>query len=170
MRSIVIADGTGNTVTLMKDLEFEVVPEFVGGTVTMASGRTVRDHVGIKNTLKIPTGWLSPADLSKLCRMIGAGQVLWISYPDVDGDRTEEFWVNPPVRKSFSYDKNGVNQWYGVELTASQYGVTAIEKPPSSGNSALYAEIVDGAFVITAGSAAAVSNGAFVIGQGEENA
>lgn len=126
MRRIVIADEFGNSVELMKDLEFEIIPEFVGETVIMASGRTVRDHVGIKNTLKIPTGWLSPADLSKLCRMIGAGQVLWMSYPDVDGDHTEEFWVNPPVRKSFKYGADGVEQWYGVELTASQYGVNTV--------------------------------------------
>ena len=125
MRRIVIEDDAGNSVTLLMDIEFEIVPKFVGETVTMASGRTVRDHVGIKNTLRIPTGWLSPQDLSLLCRMIAAGQVLWISYPDVDGDHREEFWVNPPVRKSFSYDKDGVKQWYGVELTASQYGVSA---------------------------------------------
>jgi hypothetical protein len=122
----VIRDDAGNEVILMKDLEFEIIPEFVGETVTMASGRTVRDHVGIKNTLRIPTGWLSPEDLGRLCRMIGAGHVLRISYPDVDGDHTEEFWVNPPVRKSFKYGADGVEQWYGVELTASQYGVSTV--------------------------------------------
>ncbi len=126
MRRISISDNNGNTVTLLYDLEFEIAPEFVGETVTMASGRTVRDHVGIKNTLRIPTGWLSPADLALLCRMIAQGQVLWISYPDVDGDHTEEFWIDPPVRKSFKYDKDGVSQWYGVELTASQYGVSVV--------------------------------------------
>lgn len=126
MRRIVIADDAGNTVILLSDLEFEIIPEFVGETVTMASGRTVRDHVGIKNKLRIPTGWLSPEDLGRLCRMIAAGQILWISYPDVDGDHTEEFWVNPPVRKSFKYGADGVEQWYGVELTASQYGVSTV--------------------------------------------
>lgn len=126
MRRISVVDSVGNTVEFIKDLEFEIVPEFVGETAVMASGRTVRDHVGIKNTLRIPTGWLSPADLSKLCRMIGAGKVLTIRYPDVDGDHTDEFWVTPPVRKAFSYDEDGVSQWYGVELTAEQYGVTTV--------------------------------------------
>lgn len=169
MRRIVISDDAGNEVALIKDLEFEIMPEFVGETVMMASGRTVRDHVGIKNTLKIPTGWLSPEDLGRLCRMIGAGQVLWISYPDVDGDHTDEFWVNPPRRKSFSYDKDGVKQWYGVELTASQYGVSTISTP-APGGSTLSADIVDGAFVITGNASGAVSDGAFVIGQGGGNA
>lgn len=125
MRSISITDGE-NTVVLMKDLEFEIKPEFVGETVTMASGRTVRDHAGIKNTLHVPTGWLSPAELNLLCRMIGAGNVLIIRYPDVDGDHEDEFWVDPPVRKSFSYGPDGVKQWYGVELKAVQYGVSTV--------------------------------------------
>ena len=72
--------------TLLTDLEFTIVPEFVGESATMASGRVVRDHVGIKNKLVIPTGWLSPTDLGTLCRMIAQGQTLTILYPDVDGD------------------------------------------------------------------------------------
>lgn len=124
MRKISIYDEYGNTVTLLSDLEFEIIPEFVGETVTMASGRTVRDHVGVKNTLRIPTGWLSPADLNLLNRMISRGHILRIRYPDVDGEHDEEFWVDPPVRKAFSYDADGVKQWYGVELSASQCGVS----------------------------------------------
>lgn len=126
MRRISVSDAFGNTVVFLRDLEFEIRPEFTGETATMASGRTVRDHVGIKNVLHIPTGWLSPDDLALLCRMIGAGKVLTIRYPDVDGDHAEEFWVTPPVRRAFSYDEDGVRQWYGVELTAEQYGVSPI--------------------------------------------
>ena len=94
MRRIKISDRFGNFVVLLTDIEFEIRPEFVGETATMASGRTVRDHVGIKNALHIPTGWLSPADLARLCQMIGAGDVLTIDYPDVDGDHSGEFWVS----------------------------------------------------------------------------
>lgn len=125
MRRIAITDGE-NVVVLLTDLEFEIKPEFIGETATMASGRAVRDHVGIKNTLVIPTGWLSPEDLAILSRMIARGQVLTISYPDVDGDHEDEFWVDPPVRKSFSYGPDGVKQWYGVELKAVQYGVSTV--------------------------------------------
>lgn len=126
MRRIRISDKNGNAVVLLTDLEFEIRPEFVGETATMASGRTVRDHVGIKNGLHVPTGWLSPEDLALLCRMIGAGDVLTIDYPDVDGDRSGEFWVSLPVRKAFSYGEDGVSQWYGVDLTAEQYGVSPL--------------------------------------------
>lgn len=125
MRRISITDGE-QTVVLLTDLEFEIKPEFVGETATMASGRTVRDHVGIKNTLVIPTGWLSRDDLALLTRMIACGQILTIRYPDVDGDHDDEFWLDPPVRRAFSYGTDGVKQWYGVELTAYQYGVSAV--------------------------------------------
>lgn len=125
MRSISITNGE-DTVTLLPDLEFTITPEFVGETATMASGRVVRDYVGIKNKLTVPTGWLSPEDLALLCQMIASGQVLTIRYPDVDGEHEEEFWIDMPKRKSFSYGADGVKQWYGVELTAAQYGVTVL--------------------------------------------
>ncbi len=126
MRRISVSDEFGNSVVFLRDLEFEIRPAFTGETAVMASGRTVRDHVGIKNVLHIPTGWLSPEDLALLCRMIGVGNALVIRYPDVDGDHAEEFWVSPPVRKAFLYDADGVRQWYGVELTAEQYGVSPV--------------------------------------------
>lgn len=125
MRSITITGSLGS-VTLLKDLVFTITPQPVGETATMASGRTVRDHVGEKRVLTIPTGWLSPEDLLLLCTMISRDQVLLIRYPDLGGDREEEFWVDPPVRKSFAYDADGVSQWYGVTLTATQYGVTTV--------------------------------------------
>lgn len=125
MRNITISGSLG-TVTLLPDLEFTITPQPVGETATMASGRIVRDHVGEKHRLEIPTGWLSAEDLSLLCMMISKEHVLRVRYPDVDGDHEDEFWFDPPVRKSFSYDADGVKQWYGVTLTAEQYGVTTV--------------------------------------------
>lgn len=164
MRRILLTDGI-NVVVLRLDLEFEITPEFVGETAMMASGRTIRDHVGIKNKLHIPTGWLSPENLALLVRMIGRGQVLTIRYPDVDGDHEDEFWVQPPVRKAFSYGKDGVSQWYGVEIIAEQYGVTTLDKTqPEVGEPLVYAEIKDGALVVTLDLFdAEIKDGAFVV-------
>lgn len=163
MRRITISDFAGNTVVFLRDLEFEIRPEFTGETAVMASGRTVRDHVGIKNTLYIPTGWLSPTDLARLCRMIGAGEVLTIRYPDVDGDHAEEFWVSPPVRKAFAYDEDGVRQWYGVELTAEQYGITPVFDSGEAAPGVLTAEIANGALVLTTSASASISGGALTV-------
>lgn len=123
MRNITISDGT-NTVTLLSDLVFEITPKTIGTTATMASGRTVMDVVGEKITLKIPTGWLSASDLATLKGMIRSTHFLTVSYPDVDGDKTDTFYVEHPTYKSFKYGEDGVEQWYGVTLKMTQYGVS----------------------------------------------
>lgn len=122
MRNIAITDGT-NTVTLLKDLVFTISPKDIGVKATMASGKDVMDLVGVKNVLEVPTGWLSMADLSLLKSMINTRHVLTVTYPDVDGDKTGEFFVEQPVYKAFKYGPDGVEQWYGVTLTMTQQGV-----------------------------------------------
>lgn len=125
MRRITISDEY-NTVVLLPDLVFTIQPETVGTRETMASGKTVMDIVGEKITLEIPTGWLSASDLALLKAMIRRSHVLTITYPDVDGDKTDAFYVEHPVYKAFKYGADGVEQWYGVTLTATQYGVSAV--------------------------------------------
>lgn len=122
MRNIIITDGI-NTVTLLKDLEFTIEPRDVGVEATMASGKTVMDIVGTKNVLEVPTGWLSPENLSKLRDMIRTKHVLTVTYPDIDGIKTSVFVVKQPIYKAFKYDDDGVTQWYGVTLTMTQQGV-----------------------------------------------
>ena len=123
MRRITISDGD-STVTLLPDLVFSISSETVGTREVMASGRTVMDIVGEKTTLEIPTGWLSAADLALLKQMIRRSHLLTVSYPDVDGDKTEQFYVDHPVYKAFKYGADGVEQWYGVTLKMEQYGVS----------------------------------------------
>jgi hypothetical protein len=107
----------------MRDLVFTIQPQDVGATATMASGKTVMDIIGIKNELKIPTGWLSVADLRMLRSMINAKHVLSVTYPDVDGDKTRDFLFSQPEYKAIIYDEDGVSQWCGVTITATQQGV-----------------------------------------------
>lgn len=122
MRNIEITDGA-RTVTLLPALEYQITPEEIGKSATMASGREVYDFVGTKNVLTIPVGWLSPADLALLRRMIHEKHILTISYQLPEGDRSGLFLVKQPKLKSFKYDSEGVTQWYGVTLTATQYEV-----------------------------------------------
>lgn len=126
MRRITLTDGS-DTVTLLRDLVFTIGRTTVGTRETMASGKTVMDVVGEKITLEVPTGWLSPADLAKLRGMISRSHLLTVSYPDVDGDKTEQFYVDHPVYKAFKYGADGVEQWYGVTLKMEQYGVSGVK-------------------------------------------
>lgn len=122
MRQITITNGT-DTVTLLKDIVFKIHPEIIAQRAKMASGKTVEDTAGEKVHLEIPTGWLSSADLAKLRVMIRRDRLLTVSYPDVDGEKTEQFLVDSPEYKTFKYGENGVDIWYGVTLTMEAYGV-----------------------------------------------
>lgn len=125
MRKITITDGR-DSVTLLSDLEFTWTPEILGERAIMASGRTVMDVTGVKNRLEIPTGWLAPADLVKLKRMISRNVTLTVRWPSLEGDRTDECYISMPTFKSFRYGENGVTQWYGVTLSLEQAGVDEI--------------------------------------------
>lgn len=125
MRKITITDGV-DSVTLLADLEFTWRPQIIGERATMASGKTVMDVVGIKNTLEIPTGWLSPEDLSTLKRMITQNIALDVAYPGIDGGRVDTCYIEMPEFKAFKYGDDGVTQWYGVTLKMEQQGVEEI--------------------------------------------
>lgn len=125
MRKITITDGV-NVVTLLADLEFTWSPQIIGERATMASGRTVMDVTGIKNRAEIPTGWLSAGDLALLKHMIARNVSLTVSYPTVDGDRTDQCYIDMPEFKAFKYGAGGVEQWYGVTLHIEQEGVDDI--------------------------------------------
>ena len=125
MRKITITDGV-DTITLLADLEFTWTPKIIGERATMASGKTVMDVTGIKNYAEIPTGWLSPADLATLKRMITQNVALTVSYPTVDGDRSDVCYIEMPEFKAFKYGANGVEQWYGVTLKIEQQGVDPV--------------------------------------------
>lgn len=125
MRRIKISHGT-ESVTLLPDMRYTITPVAIGSTATMASGRTVMDFVGEKNVLTIPTGWLSASDLARLRAMIRRYHVLDITYDEPEGERTAAFLVDQPEVKSFRYGASGVEQWYGVTLTATEYEVVTV--------------------------------------------
>ena len=122
MRNITITNGR-DVVELLPAIHYEVVPEEVGTSATMASGRKVYDFVGTKNKLKIPVGWLSNADLGKLRTMIHGDHLLTITYEVPEGERTDLFLVSQPKLKTFRYDNDGVDLWCGVTLEAEMYEV-----------------------------------------------
>ena len=126
MRRITITDGA-DSVLLRSDLEFEWTPEIIGERAVMASGKTVMDVTGVKNKLKIPTGWLSVTDLMRLRQMIIRNAVLRVKWPSLEGDRQDECYVGMPEFKSFKYGADGVEQWYGVTLEIEQAGVDPVQ-------------------------------------------
>lgn len=123
MRRFVFTDDI-ETVTLLRDLQFDVTPEPIEYEVEMASGRTVQDVVGYKDVLNLPVGWLSVEDHRKLCGMITRNHgILTISYETPEGERVEKFKVQAPTWTAFDYDENGVSIWKGVTISAKSVEV-----------------------------------------------
>lgn len=132
MRNISIS-GVMGTVMLSNDITFSVTPEPIETSTTMISGKVVIDTRGMRNTLKTPLIWLTTEQLELLKRMIAAERILTVTYPDVDGDRTERMVFEMPTYRAFKFDENGVKYYYGVTLSARgqeviRYSVTAAEE------------------------------------------
>ena len=133
MVRITLSDGR-DTVTVTSEPEFVWRPVLIGSRAVMASGRTVMDAVGVKNTAEIPLGWLSPRDLALLKRMIQRNAALTVRYPTPEGDREDLCAVELPVFRAFRWGEDGVSQWYGVTLTVEQIGVDPPEGNGGSGH------------------------------------
>lgn len=115
---IIITNGT-DTLHLLPGIEFDIAPVEVVETAVMASGREVKDYIGYRNVLNVPTGWLSAEDLAKLKRMILASHVLTVTYPTPEGDAVGEFSMPIPAMRAFKYGSDG-SVWYGVTLAMSE--------------------------------------------------
>lgn len=125
LHRITITDGE-QTVTLLPDIVFTIRPEIVAQTAKMASGITVKDVIGERISLEIPTGWLPADKLLTLRNMIRDSIILTIKYPDIDGDKIGRFYVDQPSYKAFRYGVDGVSVWYGVTLKATGAEVKSI--------------------------------------------
>lgn len=123
MRNIIITDGI-NTITSLNDLVFDIKPIEIVSSVTMASGREVRDVIGYKDSLKLPLGYLTLEQVNTLRDMIKNNSgLLQISYPTPNGDVTDWFIVNQPTYTSFGYNDDGVAIWKGVTINCTQVEV-----------------------------------------------
>lgn len=118
MDRIKISDGK-NTLLLLPGIEFTISPEEVSTSAVMASGRLVRDYTGYRNTLTIPTGWLTTSDLALLITMIRMKHELTVTYPTPFGEDTRVFYFFLPETKAFRYGADG-SIWYGVTLIGEE--------------------------------------------------
>lgn len=118
MDRIKISDGK-NTLLLLPGIEFTISPEEVSTSAVMASGRLVRDYTGCRNTLTIPTGWLTTSDLALLITMIRTTHELTVTYPTPFGEDTRIFYFSLPETKAFRYGPDG-SVWYGVTIIGEE--------------------------------------------------
>ena len=106
----------------MRDIE--VGAEEESKTVTMASGKTVKDILGYRTNITAVWDWI-PADLvTQLLRLLKSGAFLWVEYPAPDGSGAGFFSIEYPTLSVFCY-RSGVPVWHDMTLSMTAQEVTS---------------------------------------------
>lgn len=97
--------------------------EDVSITATMASGKTVEDVIGVRQTITASYGYVPAADIVTLNAIVREGGFHRVQAPGIDGDIDAYFKIAPPSFEVFKY-VSGVPMWSNVSLTMTAQEVT----------------------------------------------
>ena len=113
-----------HSVTLPRVRDIEVGAEEESKTVTMASGKTVKDILGYRAKVTAVWDWI-PADLvTELLNLLKTGAFLWVEYPAPSGNGAGFLSIEYPTLSVFCY-KNSVPVWHDMTLSMTAQEVTA---------------------------------------------
>ena len=113
-----------HSVTLPRVRDIEVGAEEESKTVTMASGKTVKDILGYRAKVTAVWDWI-PADLvTELLNLLKTGAFLWVEYPAPDGSGAGFFSIEYPTLSVFCY-RDGIPVWHAMTLSMTAQEVTA---------------------------------------------
>lgn len=87
----------------------------VSKSVTMASGKVVKDMIGYRASLTAEWDWIPADTIITLVAMLKSGGFFYVEYPSPQGDASGVFEIGYPSMKIFAF-KNGVPVWHGVKL------------------------------------------------------
>jgi len=93
-------------------------------TVTMASGKVVKDMIGYRTTLQATWDFVPVDTLTALAVLLRSGGFFYVEYPAPSGDASGMFEIEYPTMTIFAY-KNGTAVWHDVKLkmTAQEVSV-----------------------------------------------
>ena len=113
-----------HSITLPRVRDIEVGAEEESKTVTMASGKTVKDVLGHRANITAAWDWI-PADLvTELLNLLKTGAFLWVEYPAPDGNSAGFFSIEYPTLSVFCY-RNSVPVWHDMTLSMTAQEVTS---------------------------------------------
>jgi hypothetical protein len=119
--SISSQDGT-TTITMPRVKSVTVGASEVSKSVTMASGKVVKDMIGFRPTVTAQWDWLPANTISALAKLLASGGFFSVKYPAPAGEASGTFEIDYPTMSVFAY-KNGVPVWHDVKLTMTGQGV-----------------------------------------------
>ena len=95
--------------------DIQVGASEVANSVTMASGKVVKDMIGYRTTVQASWDYVPAALLTSLAALLRGGGFFYVEYPSPSGDAEGMFEVEYPTMKVFQF-KDGVAVWHGVTL------------------------------------------------------
>jgi len=110
-------------ITMPRIKDISVGAKEVSNTVTMASGKVVKDVLGFRPQITASWDYVPAATIVALLSLMKANPFLYVEYPSPSGDANGTFEVDYPTLSVFQY-KNGTAVWHDVKLTMSGQGVT----------------------------------------------
>lgn len=112
------------SVTMPRVKKITVGAKEVSKTVTMASGKVVKDMIGYRTTVNAEWDWLPAETLSALAVLLRSGGFFYVEYPSPSGDASGVFEIAYPSMQIFGF-KNSVAVWHDVKLSMTAQEVTS---------------------------------------------
>ena len=112
------------SITMPRVRDIEVGAEEASKTVTMASGKTVKDILGYRAKITAVWDWFPAELVTELLNLLKTSAFLWVEYPSPDGNSVGFFSIEYPTLSVFCY-KNGVPVWHDMTLSMTAQEVTA---------------------------------------------
>lgn len=112
-----------HSVTLPRVRDIEVGAEEESKTVTMASGKTVKDILGYRAKITAVWDWFPAELVTELLNLLKSGAFLWVEYPAPDGSGAGFFSIEYPTLSVFCY-RDGIPVWHDMTLSMTAQEVT----------------------------------------------
>lgn len=111
------------TVEMPRVKDIQVGADEVANTVTMASGRVVKDMIGYRTTVQAKWDYVPAETLTALAVLLRQGGFFFVEYPSPAGDASGMFEIEHPTMAVFQF-KNGVAVWHNVKLNMTAQEVS----------------------------------------------
>lgn len=103
------------SIVMPKVKDITVGAEEVSKTLTMASGRIVKDLIGYRNIINASWDYVPAATIVSLLDLLKKGNFFYVEYPSPSGDAVGVFEIDYPTLSIFAY-LNNVAVWHNVTL------------------------------------------------------
>ncbi len=110
--------GKTSSVILPRTKDISVGAQPVSKSVTMASGKVVKDVIGYRVSIKASWDYIPADTVASLIGILRSNGFNFVEYPSPSGDASGYFEIEYPTMSVFGF-KNGIAVWHDVTLSMS---------------------------------------------------